>query len=132
MLKLSAAAVLILSAVVTASAGAADSLTREQVRAEVLAARAAGTLDINESNYPREFPYVKSVLTRAEVNAEAIRARIAGELDVNESTNPFPNAPEKSSITRGEVLAETIRAREAGQLDVTEATPAFPIDANHG
>ncbi|NML63469.1 DUF4148 domain-containing protein [Massilia sp. RP-1-19] len=95
--KFNAAAVLILSAVVATGAtaagthDAAQSVTREQVRAEVLAARAAGTLDITEANYPREYPTVSTV-TRAEVMADVIRARAAGELDVTEATNPFPDA----------------------------------------
>jgi hypothetical protein len=128
MFKLNAAAVLILSAVIATGATAAgmhdasQSVTREQVRAEVLAARATGTLDITEANYPREFS-TGSTVTRAEVKAEVIRARAAGELDVTEATNPFPNAKEKSSLTRADVLAEVTRARAAGELDITEATP---------
>jgi 2-methylaconitate cis-trans-isomerase PrpF len=114
MLKLSAAAVLILSAVVATGAVAADGLTREQVRAEVRVARAAGTLDITETNYPREFQATKSTLTRAEVKAEVIRARAAGELDVTESTHPFPTSLKKSRATRAEVLAEAIRAPSRG------------------
>jgi hypothetical protein len=135
MLKLNAAAVLILSAVVATSAtagqhDASQGVTREQVRAEVLAARAAGTLDITEANYPREFTTEKSTVSRAEVKAEVIRARAAGELDVTEATNPFPDAKEKSRVTRADVLAEVIRARTAGELDITDATPAFPAGAS--
>ena len=136
MFKFHAAAVLILSAVVATGATAAgthdasQSVTREQVRAEVLAARAAGTLDITEANYPRELPAAKSTVTRAEVKAEVIRARAAGELDVTESTNPFPEAREKSRVTRAEVLAEVSRARAAGELDLTDATPAFSLRAS--
>ena len=131
MLKLNAAAVLILSAVIATGAvaadhqGATESVTREQVRAEVLAARVAGTLDITEANYPRELTAEKSTITRARIKAEVIRARAAGELDLTESTYPFAHAQEKPSVTRAEVLAEAIRARTAGELDITEATPAF-------
>ena len=127
MFKFHAFAVLILSAVVATGASAASthdasqSVTREQVRAEVLAARAAGTLDFTEANYPREYLTVSTV-TRAEVMAGVIRARAAGELDVIEATNPFPNAKQKSSLTRADVLAEVIRARAAGELEITEAT----------
>ncbi|NML62315.1 DUF4148 domain-containing protein [Massilia sp. RP-1-19] len=131
MLKLNAAAVLILSAVVATGASAvgqhdaSHNVTREQVRAEVLAARAAGTLDITEVNYPREFTAIKSTVTRAEVRAEVIRARAAGELDWTEASAAFPYANEKSSVVRADVLAEVIRARAAGELDITEATAAF-------
>lgn len=131
MLKLNAAAVLILSAVVATSAIAAGqqdpsstSLTWEQVRAEVLAARADGTLDRTETNYPRELTAGTTAVTWAQVEAEAIRARAAGELDWTDATYPFSHAQEKSQVTRAEVLAEVIRARDAGELDISEATPA--------
>ena len=137
MMKLNAAAVLILSAVIASSALAAvqqdgaDSRTRDQVRAEVLAARAAGTLEINEANYPRELTTATSTVTRAEVMAETIRARAAGELDWNDASYPLQNAQTTSTVTRTEVLAETIRARLAGELDITEATPSFAASVNH-
>ena len=88
MLKPTAAALLILSAVAGASAVAASpqGMTRAQVRAEVLAARAAGTLDFTEANYPPELTTRKSTVTRAEIKAEVIRARKAGELDITEAT----------------------------------------------
>jgi hypothetical protein len=128
MLKFKAAAGLILSAVVATSAVAAGqqdassgSVTREQVRAEVLAARAAGTLEITEANYPREFTAEKSTVTRAQVEAEVIRARAAGELDLPEGTYPDVHTQEISHATRAEVLAEAIRARDAGELELTEA-----------
>jgi hypothetical protein len=129
MLKLNAAVALILSAVVATSAVAAgqqggpENVTREQVRAEVLAARAAGTLDISETNYPRELTAGKSTITRAEVKAEVIRARAAGELDWTDGTYPLVQTQQKSHVTRAEVLAEAIRARNAGELDITDATP---------
>jgi hypothetical protein len=128
MLKLNAAAGLILSALIATSAVAAGqqdassgSPTREQVRAEVLAARAAGTLDITEANYPHEFTAEKSTATRAQVEAEVIRARAAGELDLPEGTYPDVHTQEISHVTRAEVLAEAIRARDAGELEITEA-----------
>jgi hypothetical protein len=136
MLKLNAAAALILSAVVATSAFAAGSqdpsasVTREQVRAEVMAARAAGTLDITDANYPRDLPAEKSTLTRAQVKAEVIRARAAGELDWTESSYPFVHTQEKSHVTRADVLAEVMRARQAGELDITDATPAFPVSTS--
>jgi predicted RNA-binding protein (virulence factor B family) len=128
MLKLNATAVLIFSALVGTSAVAAGqqdpasaSVTREQVEAEVLAARAAGTLDLTEANYPHEFTAEKSTVTGAQVKAEVIRARAAGELDLPEGAFPVAHTPEKSQVTRAEVLAEVIRARNAGELETTEA-----------
>jgi hypothetical protein len=86
-------AVLIFSSVVATGAiaagpqGASTGLTRAQVRAEVLAARAAGTLDVTEANYPRELTAKAApVVTRAQIKAEVIRARAAGELDITEAT----------------------------------------------
>jgi hypothetical protein len=131
MLKLSAAAILILSAVVATGAACAGqqgpsstSLTRGEVRSAVLAARADGTLDRTETNYPRELTAGTSTVIRAQVKAEAIRARAAGELDWTDTTYPFSHAQKKSQVTRAEVAAEVIRARKAGELDISEATPA--------
>jgi hypothetical protein len=106
------------------AASAATQLTREEVRAEVVRARAAGELDVTEANYPPEFKSPTSTLTRAQVRAELLRARAAGELDLTEASYPFSYTQEKSTVTRAAVLAEVIRARNAGELDITEATPA--------
>lgn len=62
-------------------------LTREQVKADVLRARAAGELDFNEANFPPQ-PVAKSTLSREQVKAEVIAARAAGALDVNEVNYP--------------------------------------------
>ena len=62
-------------------------LTREQVRAEAVRARAAGELDITEANYPVLQASVSNV-TREQVRNEAIAARAAGELDLNETNYP--------------------------------------------
>lgn len=62
-----------------------STLTREQVKAEVMRARAAGELDFNEGNYPPQQPFV-STRTRDEVKAEVVAARANGELDYNEAT----------------------------------------------
>ncbi len=61
-----------------------STLTREQVKAEVVRARAAGELEANEYNYPPVQP-VASTLTRAQVKAEVIAARASGELDAQEA-----------------------------------------------
>lgn len=61
-----------------------STLTREQVKAEVVRARAAGELDFNEYNYPPVQP-VASTLTREQVKAEVLAARANGELDFNEA-----------------------------------------------
>ena len=61
-----------------------STLTREQVKAEVLRARAAGELDFNEYNYP-PVQAAQSALTREQVKAEVLAARANGELDFNEA-----------------------------------------------
>lgn len=95
-------------------------VTRADVRAEVLRARAAGELDITEAS--PAFPVAAaSGLTRAEVRAEAIRARAAGELDYTEANYPLLAAATPSTLTRAEVRAEFIRARDAREIESTES-----------
>ena len=65
-------------------------VTRAEVKAEVLRARAAGELDITEATFPFQQPVAKSTLTRAEVKAEVLRARAAGELDITEASGNYP------------------------------------------
>lgn len=61
-----------------------SSLTREQVKADVLQARADGALDFSEVNYP-PLAAAKSGLSREQVRAEVLAARANGELDLNET-----------------------------------------------
>lgn len=68
----------------TASQG--SQVTRAEVKAEVLRARAAGELDITEATFPFQLPAERSTLTRADVRAEVVRAREAGELDITEAS----------------------------------------------
>lgn len=78
---------------------AKSSLTRAEVQAEVVRARAAGELDFTEVNYPPAYN-VASTLTREQVKAEVIAARAAGELDRPEVEYPFfDNRSERSSAT---------------------------------
>ena len=61
-------------------------LTREQVIAETVAARAAGQLDLNEGTITQSFASVPtSTVSRDNVKAETIAARNAGRLDRNEA-----------------------------------------------
>lgn len=61
-------------------------LTREQVIAETVAARAAGQLDQNEATLNAAlFNTPTSTLSRDDVKAQALAARNAGELDRNEA-----------------------------------------------
>lgn len=65
-------------------------VTRADVLAEVLRARAAGELDLTEADLPFSPPSAKSTVTRAQVRAEVIRARAAGELDITEASPHYP------------------------------------------
>lgn len=66
--------------------GPSGQLTREQVIAETVAARAAGQLDQNESTINQSFVNAPAgTLSREDVKAQAIAARNAGELDRNEA-----------------------------------------------
>ena len=61
-------------------------LTREQVIAETVAARAAGQLDQNEATLNAAlFNAPTTTLSREEVKAQTLAARNAGELDRNEA-----------------------------------------------
>jgi hypothetical protein len=133
-LKYLIAVVAMISSVAHASAGdemAPKHLTREQVRAEVMAARAAGELEINDTNYPLTPKEAPSTVTRADVRAELNRARIAGELDFNDTN--YPLTPKvTSTLTREQVRTETKRARAAGELDWTDSTYPLTIHQVNG
>ena len=61
-------------------------LTREQVIAETVAARAAGQLDQNELTITQSSASASpSALSRADVKAQTVAARNAGALDHNEA-----------------------------------------------
>jgi hypothetical protein len=99
-------------------------LTREQVRADVMRARASGELDITEANFP-VVPATVSHVTREQVRNEAIAARAAGQLDLNETNYP-PQPAATSTRTRAEVKAEVLAARASGELDLNETNyPGF-------
>jgi hypothetical protein len=59
-------------------------LSRAEVQAEVIRARKAGELDLNETNYPQQVAST-SQLTREQVRAEVIAARAEGRLETNEA-----------------------------------------------
>ncbi|QGZ40793.1 uncharacterized protein DUF4148 [Pseudoduganella flava] len=108
-------------ALAAAGAASAEGLTREQVRAEVLAARAAGTLSSGGEGYQADV-YAPSVRSRADVLAELAAARTAGTLAEGEAyPGPFP-APQP--VPRATVRAELAAARAAGTLVAGDHYPA--------
>lgn len=87
-------------------------LTREQVVAETVAARAAGQLDQNEATLNASlFNAPTSTLTREEVKAQTIAARNAGELDRNEAYDDVgymaPRA--KNANVKAQMAAKTTK-----------------------
>ncbi|CAN7624860.1 DUF4148 domain-containing protein [Pseudoduganella sp. LjRoot289] len=92
-------------------AGQHSSLTRAQVQAEVLQARAAGELEFSEVNYP-PLAASTSALSREQVKAGVIAARATGELDLNDSNYPsfFDGRAQRPSAT---LAASKTRARSA-------------------
>lgn len=94
-------------------------LTREQVKAELMQARANGEIQQSEADYAR-FPVTVSKVTREEVIAELVRARANGEIASGETD--YPKMPQSTShLTRAEVTAEMVRARKNGEMPVTNA-----------
>lgn len=100
----------------TASGG----LTREQVRAELMRARAAGEIPENEVQLSA-LPIGKSTstVTRAQVIAEYYRARANGEIATNDTD--YPKMPATTStVTREQVKAELAAARARGEIPQNE------------
>lgn len=109
----------IVSTLMLAAAGGAfadTGKTRAEVVAELMQARADGLLDQNETNYPREYPFV-STLTREQVKAEVLQARADGTLEFNEADYPRTPAQPASHLTRAQVKADVAAARADGTLD---------------
>jgi len=94
-------------------------VTRAQVQAELVQARAAGLLDTNDATFP-VIPAVASTLTRAQVQAQVVQARAAGQLDISDATYPVI-ASSGAAASRADVRAQVLQARAAGQLDLNEA-----------
>lgn len=90
--------------VVAPDANVVSKRTRAEVIAEIAQARADGTLDIRDG----EYPVIKNSgtpKTRAEVVAEIAQAHADGTLNVGETNYPAPPATAVSK-TRAEVRAE--------------------------
>lgn len=94
-----------------------STVTRAEVHAEFLRARAAGELRVVEANFPFAITGPASTLNRAEVIAETKHARSAGELDFSDVTYPVLAATPRSMLTRADVCAQVVRARKDGTLD---------------
>jgi hypothetical protein len=92
-------------------------LTRAEVKAQVLSAQAAGTLQIESLNYPRQAA-VKSERTRAEVMAELRASQLDDAVIYGTTGYPYQSAF-VSQRSREEVRAETVTASAQGSKRVS-------------
>ena len=112
---------LMISATAFAGAAQADesTLTREQVVAEMQAARSAGLISTGELDYPRAFNSTNDK-SRSEVNAELAAAIEAGQITIGEEAYPSVAAA-ASSKTRAQVKAELFDYAAANAGERVEA-----------
>ena len=97
-----------------AGAAHAEGKTREQVRAELMEAKAAGLVTYGEQQYPVDVPD-NAVKTRQQVLEERDAARAAGQITRGELDYP-PVAQEAAGKTREQVIAEMRQARAQGLM----------------
>lgn len=105
---------LALSLTVLCGVAHADGKTREQVRAELMQAKAAGLVTHGELEYPVELPATQAK-TRAQVREELDAARRAGLVTHGDLDYP-PAVSEPAGKTREQVVAETREARARGLI----------------
>ena len=105
---------------------ATSTVTRAQVRAEVLKARKAGELLAAGEGYQGAPAPITSSVARADVKSQVIAARSSGELLAAGEGAPSDvrSYATGSTLSRAEVKAEVIAARQAGQL--LPAGEAYP------
>jgi hypothetical protein len=95
-----------------------SSVTRAQVKAEVLRARKAGELIAAGEGYPAAPLTGSSTLARSEVKQQIVAARAAGELLAAGEGSPGNDNLYASTSTLGrvDVKAQVLAARQAGEL----------------
>ncbi|HWW71115.1 MAG TPA: DUF4148 domain-containing protein [Duganella sp.] len=96
--------------------GPAGQLTREQVIAETVAARAAGQLDQNEATINQSFASASTgTLSRADVKAQTIAAREAGELERNDAYDDvsYMSPRARSANVKAQLAAKTAQGGSA-------------------
>ncbi|EJO29066.1 DUF4148 domain-containing protein [Achromobacter marplatensis] len=109
----------------TGGAAHAEGKTREQVRAELMEAKAAGLVTYGEQQYPVDLP-ATSTKTASQVREELAAARAAGMVTFGELDYP-PNVPASTDKSREAVQAEMREARargvmKSGELDYPPVT----------
>lgn len=103
-----------------------SSSTREQVKADTLAARASGSLDVSEASAGKQTSQ-PSIRSRADVRAETLAALASGRLDGSEAY-AGKQITQPSTRTRADVRAETLAASAAGLLEQNETN--YPVNYN--
>ena len=96
----------------------ASTITREQVRAELVAARQNGELSLSALDY-QVIPASVSSVSRGQVQAEVVVARKNGTLAL--SGLDYQTIPGRvNRVTREQVKAELVAARKNGDLPLSE------------
>jgi hypothetical protein len=126
-LALAAAAV----ALSPAFAQSAEAKTRAQVRAEAIAARDAGQIEVGDTVGLRHVFDAPSQRTRAEVHAEAVAANRArtGAVTYGDSALLNRLMSGGSTLSRRQVQAEAIEARRLGLFSVGDRDVRTPTPA---
>ncbi|NMK46776.1 DUF4148 domain-containing protein [Achromobacter sp. Bel] len=106
----------------------AEGKTREQVRAELMEAKAAGLVTYGEQQYPVDVPATRTK-TASQVRDELAVARAAGMVTFGELDYP-PDVPASTGKTREQVQAELHEARargvmKSGELDYPPVASDF-------
>ena len=118
--------VVALFSLLSTGAALADGLSREQVVAELVRARTAGELLVQQSENPdafgRALVATGSQTSRSAVQAELQRARQAGELRGRDAESSTVPSAAVSTKTRDEVRAELQQARARGELQIQQAS----------
>lgn len=109
----------------TAYVETGSTLSRAEVQAELVRARAAGQVNQPGEGYSLfRADEVKSTTSRAEVLAELARARANGEIQTGEAYALFPQRAPQGEATavarsREDVRAEALRAARTRNFDVS-------------
>jgi hypothetical protein len=112
--------IVVAGTVATASAradGGFAPITRADVKAQVLQARAAGELrPAGEAAEPMAYRFGPSTRSRADVRAEVVTARLQGDLVPAGQGAESRDATGPSMLARADVRADTVLARLHGEL----------------
>jgi Domain of unknown function (DUF4148) len=125
---------LALAAFVGGNAALAQSphgLTRAEVRAEAIAARDAGLIEVGENAGLRQLMSAPSLRSRAEVRAEAVAANQARarSSSYEDGTQLDRQLTLPSTLQRAQVRAEAIEALRLGLIGRGDGEPRLPTPA---